>query len=179
MSDFERFAVSAIILLTIFTLMFVFGRNLSWYRRHSQLGQTAIQSMVAWTWVIIFAALAFYFMGKKVISSLTYLCCFAGTMPIILLQFRFKGGALKKSMFDERDYRIGQEALQNAYLVFWILFFTVGLILHLHWSQERMELPYSIVMLILPVIAMIVSLVHAISILVLYRKDDLETVKDG
>ncbi len=179
MSEFERLLVMTIILLSIFALVFLFGRELSWYRRHSQLGQTAIQSLVAWTFIILLAGLAIFLLGKKFVPSLLYLCCVTGTMPIVLLQFRFKGGALNKSKFDERDYRIGQEALQTAYLVFWILVWVVGISLHFLWSLRRLEPPYWSVMLILPVIAMTVSIVHVISILVLCRRDDRETVEDG
>ncbi len=186
MNEFERYVVTTIIFLSIVAMVVIFSRKLwiNWYRRHSHLERMAIQSMCAWAIFIPIVGLSFFFFGKEVVNQLAYVCCVTGTMPIVLLQYRFKGGTVddmwtsrKGPVFDERDYRIGQEALQNAYLVFWILVWIVGITLFL--AYRRLEFPYWSVMLILPVIAMIVSLVHALSILILYRRENREVVEDG
>ncbi|OGG01257.1 MAG: hypothetical protein A3F83_12520 [Candidatus Glassbacteria bacterium RIFCSPLOWO2_12_FULL_58_11] len=99
-----------------------------------------------------------------------YLVLILGTFQLgNQIQYRFSHRMNKLREFDERDYAIGREAIQVVYIAFWLLALTIcATVAVLYHRQPQTEIPVYILPLMLGALALLLTLVHSISILIFY-----------
>jgi hypothetical protein len=185
-SDIERMAAGyiAMIFFGLIIMLVFFSRKrwVDYFKRFSTLQKMAMSFLAGLAVVMMMWGIGFLFIGRKALP-VGFILCSSGALPFIALQSRFRSGKLKKSIFsrhaefDERDYRIGQDAIHAAYLAFWIIVSITGMALYMV-AVLNVTLPGWILFLLLPLLAVTVSSVHAVSILLKYRRDNRGIVVD-